>query len=142
MGIDTGAGYAIILEQQWRSVGSPKLTTSGLQLIAYTGEPVDIKGEYEIEVRFKQQTQRLPLMGVAGSNTALCGRNWLRCLKLNWDQLLHLQTLDQNSRLAPFQDVFRPMLRTIQVTPVRLDLKLNHSDTKQPGISSRVSTTG
>lgn len=123
MELDTGAGYSVISEAEWRRKGSPKLKPTTLQLVTYTGEPVNIMGEFDALVEWKTQKKLLPLLVVGGSGPALCGRNWLRAIRLDWEHLLHLPNADHTSKLAPFKDVFSKELGTIKVPPVHLDLK-------------------
>ena len=90
MEIDTGAGYSLISEDEWRLSGRPSLKSTRLKLVTYTGEPVDIKGEFDALVEWESQKKQLPLLVVAGSGPALVGRNWLRAIRIDWDRIIHL----------------------------------------------------
>ena len=106
MEIDTGAGYSLISEDEWRLSGRPSLKSPRLKLVTYTGEPVDIKGEFDALVEWESQKKQLPLLVVAGSGPALVGRNWLRAIRMNWERILHLPNTDAASKLDPIRDVF------------------------------------
>lgn len=84
MEIDTGAGYTLISEKEWNNT---------MQLVTYTGEPVRLIGEYNTRVKFREQEKLLPFYVAHGSERpSLCGRNWLRVLRLDWTALLRHNT--------------------------------------------------
>lgn len=63
----------------------------------------------------------------------LCGWNWIRVVRLDWANILHLPAYVSKSKfnkdpdyLNSFSDLFEKELGTIQVPPVHLDL--------QPGV--------
>ncbi len=69
-------------------MGAPTLKRFDSRLVTYAGAPVNVKGVCEAEVKIEGQTQLLPVLVVGGSGPALCGRNWLRNLKLNCEEIL------------------------------------------------------
>ena len=101
MEIDTGTGYSLISEDEWRLSRRPSLKSTRLKLVTYTGEPVDIKGEFDSLVEWESQKKQLPLLVVAGSGPALVGRNWLRAIRMNWERILHLPNADALASWAP-----------------------------------------
>lgn len=123
MEIDTGAGYTLISEKKWEELGRPNLKESSIRLRTYTGEPVKICREFEAEVRLKDQCKQLPVLVAGGNGPPLVGRNWLRALRLDWEQILHLPTDVAAGLLAPFKEIFSSELGKIRVPPVHLDLK-------------------
>jgi hypothetical protein len=68
-----------------------KLTPVTNRLRTYTGEAVNILGEKNVTVCCNGREEKLPVAVVAESDPDLIGRDWLRHIRLNWDQILHLQ---------------------------------------------------
>ena len=60
MEVDTGAGYSLISESEWKRFGKPKLKPTNLKLTTYTGEPVELRGEYDAKVQMGTQQHILP----------------------------------------------------------------------------------
>ena len=71
---------------------APTVKTSKAQLKTYTGEVIPILGEIEVEVQCKGQHSEQKLLVVAGKGPSLLGHDWLSQIKLDWNQLNHLQT--------------------------------------------------
>lgn len=63
------------------------LSSFSKQLQSYSGEVLATKGEMLVDVEFKGQRAKLPLVVVDGDSPALLGRNWLMEIKLDWNQL-------------------------------------------------------
>ena len=96
MELDTGATLSVISEETYHKLfpveTAPALKTSKAQLKTYTGEVIPILGEIEVEVQYKGQHSEQKLLVVAGKGPSLLGRDWLSQIKLDWNQLNHLQT--------------------------------------------------
>ena len=72
MEVDTGASVSLIsrdtyrklwLNQEWR----PKLQPSPRRLRTYTGQELDVQGSATVDVTYGSQSQKLPLLVVAGN---------------------------------------------------------------------------
>ena len=61
----------------------PALQNCGIRLCTYNGELLPIKGEIQVDVRYKDQTKTLPLIVAEGNGPSLMGRNWLSSIKLD-----------------------------------------------------------
>ena len=94
MELDTGATLSVISEETYHKLfpveTAPTVKTSKAQLKTYTGGVIPILGEIEVEVQYKGQHSEL--LVVVGKGLSLLGRDWLSQIKLNWNQLNHLQT--------------------------------------------------
>lgn len=132
MEIDTGAGFTIFSEKEWRNHGSPKLEDTQVRLRTYTGQPVDITGKFVAEVSVHEQSKQLPILVAGGNRPSLCGRNWLRAMRLDWNQILqltnHSDTIPHSNMLPDcfqkkFKNLFSTKLGKIRGLPVHLDLK-------------------
>ena len=119
--IDTGVCYSLISEGEWRLLGRLSLKQTRLELVTYTGGPMDVGGEFDALVKWESQKKQLPLLVVAGVGPALVGRNWVRAIRIDCDRILHLPNADAASKMDPFKDVFE--LGVIKVPLVHLVLK-------------------
>ena len=117
---------------EWRIHGSPKLEDTQVRLRTYTGQPVDIKGKFVAEVSVHEQSKQLPIPVAGGNGPPLCGRNWLRAMRLDWNQILqltsHSDTIPRSNMLPDgfqkkFKNLFSTKLGKIRGPPVHLDLK-------------------
>lgn len=88
--IDTGAAVSIISEGLFRQTFAEQpLEVAKVVLKTYTGEIIPVLGQFEATVNYEKQSERLPLIVVKGAGPALCGRNWLQKLSLNWKKIKH-----------------------------------------------------
>ena len=58
-----------------------------LPMQTYLGEPIRVKRQAQVEVCYEQQQVKLPLVVVEGDSPSLFGRQWLDCIKLNWNSI-------------------------------------------------------
>ena len=84
MQLDTGASVSIISETTYKSLWSQplKLSPSNVKLHTYTGEAIAVLGSLEVEVVYKHQRARLPLLVAKGKGPSLIGRDWLQTLEV------------------------------------------------------------
>ena len=80
----------------------------------YLGEPINVKGQVQVEVQYEQQQVKLPLVIVDGNGPSLFGRQWLDCIKLNWRLINHVQSETLQSVLDHHQEVFNSELGTLK----------------------------
>ena len=87
--LDTGATVTVIAESTFHQLFSElPLKESTVRLRTYTGEEMKIIGEVDVKVKYlDQQLQELPLVVVRGSGPSLLGRNWLRNVTLDWNNI-------------------------------------------------------
>ena len=78
MELDTGAAITIISERVWKQqFPQHKLQASKVLLKTYTGEPMPVRGEIPVRVRYQDQEHSLTLTVVRGDAPLLLGREWL-----------------------------------------------------------------
>ena len=98
MEIDTGAARSIISDktytQLWFQDLSPPLKPTNATLKTYTGEQIKPLGAISVQVEATKQNKQLGLLIVPGDGASLLGRDWLRCFKLDWTQIHHLNCSD------------------------------------------------
>ncbi len=118
MELDTGAAVSIISEEARQKLFSGvSLQKSPVVQQTYTGEPMEVKGQLMVRVRYGAQEHTLPLTVIAGDGPTLLGRDWLQRVQLNWKSI-GLAALDHgNDRvqglLQKYKEVFRDELGTM-----------------------------
>ena len=118
MQLDTGASVSIISETTYKSLWSqpPKLSPSNVKLHTYTGEAIAVLGSLEVEVVYKHQRARLPLLVAKGKGPSLIGRDWLQTLRLDWKEInaIYKSKSDLDVLLEQYSDVFGSQLGELQ----------------------------
>ena len=88
MELDTGAAMSLISEGTYQKFFSDIiLQKSTVKLKSYSGEEIPVLGQMEVLVKYNHQEQNLPLLVVKGDGRSLFGRNWLSCIRLNWEEI-------------------------------------------------------
>ena len=115
MELDTGASVSIISEKTYKKwLSSKALQKSTVSLRTYTGEPLDVMGSMEVEVKYKSQEARLPLLVVTGEGPCLLGRDWLQQIQLDWREIHSLQQDPLDAILHQHEKLFQEGLGTMQ----------------------------
>ena len=79
MTLDTGASVSIISEKTHQTqLPHLQLSSPGLLLRTYTGEPIKICRQTQMSVTYKDQQYNLQLVVVEGNGPPLLGRDWLK----------------------------------------------------------------
>ena len=82
--------------------------------MTYSGEAIPVLGSREVEVKYKDQVARLPLIIVKGVGTSLLGRNWLQTLRLDWHEIKVAQCDQLQAILERHSEVFEGGLGTMK----------------------------
>ncbi|KAI7802842.1 hypothetical protein IRJ41_020318 [Triplophysa rosa] len=94
--IDTGSSVSLMTEEKskviWKDTVSPKVKTTKVKLKTYTGEPLEVVGVTDVQVKYQQQEKKMPLVVVKGSGPCLLGREWLEGLRLQWSEIKLIQS--------------------------------------------------
>lgn len=119
MDIDTGAAVSIISEKIFQATFQKvPLEAASIKLKTYTGEVMPVLGQFEATVSYKQQTEQLPVIVVKGSGPALCGRNWLKKITLDWKEIKHISEMHQPKSIEEVlelhSEVFKDELGTLR----------------------------
>ena len=119
MELDTGASVSIISQKVWEGILSKmQLEKSDTLLKTYTGEKLQVLGQLQVQVKYGDQVQQLPLLVVAGNGPSLWGRNWLAAIRLNWAHIKQVH-MGLGPLLQKYHDVFQE-LGTLQGIEVKL----------------------
>ncbi|GAA6080037.1 uncharacterized protein K02A2.6-like [Tachysurus ichikawai] len=114
--LDTGSAVSVVSEDFYQTnLNHFSLKPAPeLKLKSYSGQSIAVRGYIMIPVQYETQQVTLPLVIVKGSRPALIGRNWLKELHLNWEQIFTVYkvftqadgTLGVNEVLQRHQAVF------------------------------------
>ncbi len=61
------------------------MTSTDIRLRSYSGNPIPVVGELQVEVT--NQRAVLPLVVAKGEGVAVLGRSWLQSLKIDWKNI-------------------------------------------------------
>ena len=71
-------------------------------------------GSLEVHVRHGVNEAKLPLLVVGGDGPSLLGRNWLKCLRLDWGMIHQLRVGPLEEVLRRHPEVFKDELGTLK----------------------------
>ena len=115
MEVDTGAAISLVSKATFETLLPGRaLRAVDMKLRSYAGELIPVVGSIDIDVKYKEQTAKLPLLVVRGDGPSLFGRNWLNCIRLNWHEIHHLQDSRLSSLLEKYKLVFSEGLGTLR----------------------------
>ena len=113
MELDTGASVSVCslsrLRELWPD-SERRLQPCGLILHTFSGETLKVLGEVLMNVVYRGDSFKLPLVVIEGTGPILFGRNWLERIRLDWRSICMVTTLMQldgvDSLLEKYPDVF------------------------------------
>ena len=92
-------------------------------LKTYTGEQIKPLGAISVQVEATEQKQQLELLIVPSDGPSLLGRDWLRCLKLDWTGIHHLNCSDTlQAVLDSHSNVFDSSLGLVQGITAKINV--------------------
>ena len=71
-------------------------------------------GCVESKVVYESQVAQLPLIVVEGNGPSLLGRDWLKCITLNWHEICHVSSTSVQAVLDKYQCMFQEGLGKLQ----------------------------
>ena len=120
MELDTGSAVSLMAEREFiKFFPGVECSDVDVRLITYNGTPVPVKGSVKVRVEYNGQTYHLSLViaknQYEGRMPTLLGRDWLAKIRLNWPELVQVNSLDEEKSLnkekslrEKFPDVFEP----------------------------------
>ena len=108
MEVDTGASLSVIGSQTFNTLTkdlpeAPKLAKSNAVLRTYTGEKIPIKGISKIPVEYNDKLYpEMPITVIKGNGPSFIGRNWLRDIKLKWEEICQLHDKGYNVNIQRY----------------------------------------
>ena len=107
--IDTACPVTVIPERMYQDHFSAyPLQPTQLQLSSYSKHGVPVLGQFLATVKYNHNTYSLPVFVTRGDNVALCGRQWLHAIRLDWRRICSIQGQYRNVEqlLEQYKDVF------------------------------------
>ena len=93
MELDTGSAVSVLpLSKYTTMFKSSKLHPTNTVLKTYTGEKIQPIGVLDVQVKYKEEMQKLSLYVVETKGPALFGRDWLEKITLDWKAINTLAT--------------------------------------------------
>ena len=133
MEIDTGASISLINHETFVKLhgNRTRINPTSSRIRTYTGEIVKPKGSMEVQVECNGQKTRRKIIVVDGNCSNLSGRNILRKIKLNQNELFNtnqvkeyiVDDLKLNNVLLQQKNVFNSELGTLKNVEVKLKTK-------------------
>ena len=130
MEVDTGAVVSLLYEDTLKSkFPEARLQPAIVQPKTYTGEPLEVTGEFPVEVPYQQKTpKKLRVVVVKGKGLSLLGRNWLWNIRLDWQHISSMvssscPSIKLDTVLEKYSEVFSEDLGTIKTFQAKLFLK-------------------
>ncbi|XP_064470186.1 uncharacterized protein K02A2.6-like [Ornithodoros turicata] len=126
MELDTGAGVSIIGENVLRKVlPHAKLETSNVLLRSYSGELTRVRGCVNVQVKFREKQECLPLYVAPGSCPNLFGRTWMKAfgMALTAEDTHVCVVSTVEDVIAKHQDVFSDTLGTLKDVTAKLQIQ-------------------
>ena len=115
MELDTGATVSLISRRTFQKLlPGETLQASHTQVRTYSGEPIPVVGQLEVEVGYEGQVAKLPLVVVEGEGPSLFGRDWLSAIRLDWKSINAVGSRTLDSLLDHHQELFKPGLGTLK----------------------------
>jgi transposase InsO family protein len=126
MEIDTGASVSLVSAQTYQKTlqRQPALQSTEMRLNTYSGQAVKILGQLTVTVKVakKDASFQLPLLVVEGNGPSLLGRDWLRCVQLDWPTVKRLSTSMSEQVEREFPEIFKS-LGTFSGRPLSISVK-------------------
>ena len=98
MQLDTETSKSLMSESTFRKFWPGRnLSPSQVSLCSYSGEPIPVLVSVDVNVTYKTQCHKVPLIVVVGSGFTLMGCNWLQVFNLDWEEIFVLQ----NTAVSP-----------------------------------------
>ncbi|XP_041863718.1 uncharacterized protein K02A2.6-like [Melanotaenia boesemani] len=93
---------------------TPRIRPVRIKLESYTGDPIRVVGAAEVQVRYKKQRAKLPLVVVKGNGPTLLGRGWLEDIHLNWPEIRNRFQNSQVHQVKTKRDAPQELQPTLQ----------------------------
>ena len=87
--VDTGSDHTIVSLNDWKQLGSPEIRPTSLKLECYSGKQLDIQGECDVQVDYRQQRFNLTMVVIKRTGSPLLGLGWISTMKIDLNVLVH-----------------------------------------------------
>ena len=127
MELDTGAPVSLMSRKMLDDLfPGYTLQPCSLPMQTYLGEPITVAGQMQVEVRYGEQKETLPLVVVEGRGPSLFGRQWLTKIRLNWQSINNVRSHPGlQDILDRHQEVFTSELGTLKGYKAQISVDSN-----------------
>ena len=128
--IDTGAACSVMNHNDFtNNFKDLRLEDSTASLKTYSGQNIEVVGSTEVLVEYSGSIFKLPLIVTKGSAPPLLGRNWLREINPQWEEVLVVssENVTINNILHKYESVFNNNAGCLKDHKVKLHVNPNHS---------------
>ena len=106
MELDTGSAVSVLpLSKYTTMFKSSKLDPTNTVLKTYTGEKIQPIGVLDVQVKYKEEMQRLSLYVVETKGPAHFGRDWLEKITFDWKAINTLATTSLRNPSTRLQEI-------------------------------------
>ena len=107
--MDTGATISLMSQKTFRKLWPRRtLKPTEVRLCSYSKEPISLVGCCYVNLVYKGQTViNMPLLIVQGLGPGLFGRNWLKEIILDWNEIHHVYSDSLPVVLEKYPSVFQ-----------------------------------
>ena len=135
MGVDTGCGKSLISHQEFREkFGLQKIHKTSTKFKTLTGKNLKVHGKVYVKVKgVDGKSQKVPLYVIREKGKyypSLLGRDWLGQVKLDWQRIFGVKTVQTNSGIPNSLEqeiakyaVFKEERGRIEKVKVKLELE-------------------
>ena len=133
MELDTGATRSLMSQRDFKRLFPGKqLEKSNLLMRTYTYEVFEPLGFIKVKAQYQSQVQDVVIYVVSQGGSALFGREWLRCFKLDWNEIAAVKKIETTTKsaeealkqvLVKYPDVFKPTLGCVKGAQIKLHMK-------------------
>ena len=124
--VDTGALIALVGEDFWKKIGSPRISRSRVRLCDYGQRQIYVKGECTVDVQYRSTKLQLALI-IVDSGVPLFGLNWIQAFQVDVNSMLYPIV---NATASSPTDVHAVEVNDLEVKKVIAD----HPDIFSPGL--------
>lgn len=131
MEVDTGASRTLISESTYKSTFfMHKMSNPTCALSTYTGQRISVLGELQdIDIQYGSQEKKLTLLVVAENGPSLLGRDWLRCITLDWRSIFKVHYTADSSAVqklvSEYDELFDGKLGKFSGPPATIHMAEN-----------------
>lgn len=126
--VDTASAVSIVGECFYHEhLRDQPLDEPEINLKSYTGHKVDLLGQVQVKVNYNKQEKTLPLVVAKGERTALFGRNWMKEIRLDWENIFHVSVSSLQDMLQKYSSVFKAEIGEMKHFEARIELKPDSS---------------
>ena len=115
--LDTASRCSIIGEAIYKEfLSAVPLEETLINLKSYTGHAVELLGQIPVTAKYGSQCKKMTLIVAKGDRPALFGREWLKQIHLDWENIFSVQSSHNlEELLSKYSSVFSSDMGEIKI---------------------------